>query len=124
MIALHRKVHEPEPKPLLPLRERPAHLAKERPAQRRQPDDEAQSDVRRVVPRQRRTAQMRDAGGAALWRPARALTDTTPPPKAESELASHVWARARPASRHRLDLALMLIRASPRKRGSKGPISS
>jgi len=103
MIALHRKVHEPKTETLLPLRESIAHLAEEYPAQRRQPRNDAQSDVRRVAPAQRRTAQMGNAGGLALRRPARTLAGSAPYPKAEGELA---------ASCHNLDLALILIRAS------------
>src|SRR4051794_11296581 len=98
MSALHRKVHEPKPKPLLPLRQSTAHLAEERPAQRRHPCDDAQSDMPRVVPRQDRAAQMRDTSDVALRRPVRALTDTTPAPKPKSKLASNARARPRPAS--------------------------
>jgi hypothetical protein len=95
MIALHREVHEPKSEPLLPFRQSLAHLPKEHAhAQRRHAGHDAQSDVHRMMPGQRRTAQMRNARGAPLWRPTRAFASSAPGTKAESELT---------ASRHELD---------------------
>jgi hypothetical protein len=82
-------VYEPKAEALLAAGERDAQRIETSPAaQRGHPSDDAQRDVHRVVPRERWTAQVRDACPAAVRRTAGSRALATPSAKLERLLAS------------------------------------
>jgi len=87
MIALHRKMDKTESEPLARKRERGSHSFEEpMPSERGHAPHELQGDVHRMVPRVRRTAQVRDTGGGAIRSTASAGARSTPTAKPEPEL--------------------------------------